>query len=163
MAEDAHLLTDLALQVRHHLFRPVHDVVAVRGRGAGGGRVEDLDTVTGRSNLGQALLMRLLTPVGELTSLGHPAYGSRVPELIGRANTATTRDLLTLAILDSVVVDPRVAEVSEVRVEPAPGLRDTVRVVVVVVPVDVTSPVTVGPFTLELSGGAAASGRGEPR
>lgn len=152
MADDRHLLTDLAIRVRHHAFRPVYDVVATetRPRGGTGGAVEELVTVAGRDNLGQALVMRLLTPLGELTDLGHPDYGSRVPDLVGRGNTATTRDLLKLAILEAVVRDPRVAEVVEVRVDPAFAVRDTVEVLVVVVPVGATSPVQVGPFTLGL-------------
>lgn len=161
MTDDRHLLTDLAVVVRHQSFRPVYDVVATEARRRNGTRtgiVEDLGTITGRANLGQALVLRLLTPLGELASLGHPEYGSRIPELVGRPNTATTRDLLKLAIIDSVVREPRVAEVAEVSVDPAVAQRDRVDVVVVVVPVGpdhehgggAHSPVRVGPITLEL-------------
>lgn len=153
MDDDRHLLTDLAVRVRLHAFRPVYDVVATQQRrhvGTVPGTVEDLGTISGRDNLAQAVVLRLLTPLGELADLGHPDYGSRVPDLVGRPNTATTRDLLTLAILEAVVRDPRVAAIEEVRVDPSPGLRDTVEVLVVVTPVGATEPISVGPFALEL-------------
>lgn len=152
MPDDGHLLTDIAIRVRHHAFRPVYDVVTEtrRPRAAGPGTVEDLGTTSGRANLGQALVMRLLTPLGELAGLGHPEYGSRMSDLVGRGNTATTRDLLKLAVLDAVVRDPRVAEVVDVTVVPAAGLRDAVEVGLVVTAVGAATPVTVGPFTLEL-------------
>jgi phage baseplate assembly protein W len=153
MPDDPHLLTDLAIRVRQHAFRPVYDVVATETRRRGAatpGTLEDLGTIGGRANLGQALVMRLLTPLGELAGLGHPEYGSRLPDLVGRGNTATTRDLLKLAILDAVVRDPRVAEVVEVQVDPAVAMRDMVEVLVVVVSIGSTTPVQVGPFTLEL-------------
>ena len=44
----------------------------------------DLDRLKGRENLAQALILRLLTPLGSLKGLGHANYGSRLHELIGR-------------------------------------------------------------------------------
>jgi len=42
----------------------------------------DLDMHSDVDNLVQALLLRFLTPVGEMELLGHPDYGSRLSELI---------------------------------------------------------------------------------
>ena len=50
----------------------------------GNGMVHDLDIMTDRENLAQALILRLLTPRGSLAALGHAEYGSRIHELIGK-------------------------------------------------------------------------------
>lgn len=110
----------------------------------------DLDTISGRANLGQAILMRLLTPLGEITELGHPDYGSRLHELVGRVNTATTRDLARLYVLDAVQREPRVAEVLELRVDPSPGARDRIDVRLRVRPIGSSAALNLGPFTLQL-------------
>ena len=49
----------------------------------GPGDVRDAGAVSGRANLAQALVLRLLTRQGALTGLGHPDYGCRLTELIG--------------------------------------------------------------------------------
>src|SRR5947209_14155752 len=98
MADAPQLLTDLRLELRHAELRPVY-VVGDESRrvltGPQGRLVNrlDLQVVSGTDNLAQAVLMRLLTPRGELAALGHPEYGSRLHELVGRQNTATTRNL----------------------------------------------------------------------
>jgi phage baseplate assembly protein W len=153
VSDDRHLRTDIGLTVRHRALRPVYDVSVrtTRRSGTTSGTVEDLGTIEGRHNLGQALVLRLLTPLGELAGLGHPDYGSRVPELVGRPNTATTRDMLKLAILDSVVRDPRVAEVTEVTVEPVARQPSRVDVLITIQPIGVTGTLRVGPIELELA------------
>ncbi len=95
--------------------------------------------------------MRLLTPRGELAALGHPEYGSRLHELIGRQNTETTRNLVKLHILESLAAEPRIEEVVELAVTPAPGTRERVNVLLQVRPVGETAVVAIGPFTLELA------------
>src|SRR3954447_18132522 len=57
-----------------------------------------LAAVAGRANLAQALIVRLLTPRGSLAGLGHPAYGSRLGELVGRRNDVTARNLARLYV-----------------------------------------------------------------
>src|SRR5881394_1026881 len=44
----------------------------------------DLAMARGVENLQQALILRLLTPLGSLSDLGHAGYGSRLHELIGQ-------------------------------------------------------------------------------
>jgi phage baseplate assembly protein W len=72
--------------------------------------VIDLGTLTGRQNLAQALILRLLTPRGSLASLGHGAYGSRLSELIGKPKNAVTRALCRAYVLEVVAQEPRVED-----------------------------------------------------
>ena len=151
MANDPHLLTDIRLQLRHAELRPVYTVDTDRRRVPNvAGLLEDIGIVSGRDNLAQAAILRLLTPRGELAALGHPEYGSRLHELIGRQNTDTTRNLVQLFILESLQQEPRIEEIVSISVESAPGSRDRVNVLLQVRPVRFTSIVTIGPFTLEL-------------
>jgi phage baseplate assembly protein W len=76
----------------------------------------DLESVVGVPNLQQALLLRFLTPVGEMTVLGHPEYGSRLHELIGEPNTQTNRDRAKLFALEALLAEPRVKEVKSLKV-----------------------------------------------
>lgn len=73
--------------------------------------LRDLASLDGRENLAQALLMRLLTARGSLAALGHPEYGSRLHELIGRRKTQELRNLCRAFVLEAVA--------QEARVEPA--------------------------------------------
>lgn len=152
MADDAQLRRDLRLRLTHAELRPVYapaqDTRRLPNKPQ---RFVDLGTVQGRDNLGQAILLRLLTPRGELTALGHPDYGSRLPELIGEGNTATNRNRVKLYILESLKQESRVAKVQQVTVEPDPVMRDRVNVLLRVLPVDSTTPLIIGPFALELA------------
>jgi phage baseplate assembly protein W len=151
VADERHLLSDLRLDERHRELRPVYEVASEeRLLPRPAGRVVDLAVVEGRANLGQAVLLRLLTPRGELAALGHPDYGSRLPELVGRPNTANTRNLVKLFILEALAQEPRIARVLKVEVEPAPGTRDRVNVRLAVQPVGPAAVLELGPFSLEL-------------
>jgi phage baseplate assembly protein W len=66
--------------------------------------------MSGRQNLAQALILRLLTPRGSLASLGHAAYGSRLGELIGKPKNAATRALCRAFVLEVVAQEPRVVD-----------------------------------------------------
>ncbi|MGE0824808.1 MAG: DUF2634 domain-containing protein [Candidatus Binatia bacterium] len=80
----------------------------------------DLDVIAGRENLAQALLLRLLTPKGALTALGHAEYGSRLHELIGRRKTVELRNLCRAFVLEVVAQEPRVEpQVVELTFDPA--------------------------------------------
>ena len=143
------LATDIALALRHSELRPVYRVTSRRYRRERRS-FEDLRVVSGRENLAQAIVLRLLTPVGELVALGHPDYGSRLHELIGRENTETTRNLVKLYILESLAREPRLEQVSAVRVAAGVTPRSRVDVVLEVIPSFEPQPLTVGPFFLEL-------------
>jgi phage baseplate assembly protein W len=143
--------TDLRLELRHSALRPVYvaaaDLRTVPGQPR---RLGDLGRTAGRDNLAQAVVMRLLTPRGELEALGHPEYGSRLHELVGRTNTTSTRNLAKLYILESLAAEPRVEKVVRVDVAPAPGTRDRVDVQLQVLPARDLEPLLIGPLTLEL-------------
>jgi phage baseplate assembly protein W len=151
VAEDKHLLKDIRLVLRHSELRPVYtvayDLHRIRGQAGLG---NDFGVISGKDNLGQAVLLRLLTPRGELAALGHPEYGSRLHELVGSPNTAYTRNLVKLYILECLQQEPRVDKVIQAAVDPAPGTHDRVNVLIQVQPVGATGSVTIGPFTLEL-------------
>jgi phage baseplate assembly protein W len=76
----------------------------------GSTELADLDTLTSRNNLAQALILRLLTPRGSLAALGHASYGSRLGELLGSPKNAATRALCRAYVLEVVAQEPRVAD-----------------------------------------------------
>lgn len=80
---------------------------------------EDVETLTGADNLKQALLLRFLTPMGEMAILGHSTYGSRLSELIGELNNQTNRNRAKMYVLQAFAQEPRVAEVLKVDVTTA--------------------------------------------
>ena len=145
----AHLLRDLAVHAHHRELRPVYRVTEtlIPDRG----QAWDFVPRDGLENLAQAVLLRILTPRGELAALAHPDYGSRVHELIGRENNSTQRNLLKLYILEALKLEPRVEKVVELKAEPASGLRSTVDVLLRVKPVGASGVVTIGPFSIELA------------
>jgi phage baseplate assembly protein W len=113
----------------------------------GGG---DLETVSNEDNLVQALTLRLNTPRGQLAGLGHPDYGSRLPELIGRPNDVTTRNLVKFYTLECVRQEPRIQEVLDVKVETTPE-QGRVSVHLRVLPMGENAPLNlVFPFHLEM-------------
>jgi len=76
----------------------------------------DLATVSGRENLAQALINRLLTRRGELAKLGHPEYGSRLHELRGMPNNTRTARLAKTYLREALSRERRVAEITSVEV-----------------------------------------------
>lgn len=110
----------------------------------------DLERLSGVDNLKQALLLRFLTPVGELALLGHPNYGSRLFELIGERNTPTNRNRAKMFVLQALAQEPRVAEV--LRVDVTSGRADPTRIDIAVNlrAIDTDTPLNlVFPFFLE--------------
>jgi phage baseplate assembly protein W len=105
---DLRLLSDIE---RGYSRRGGEDLKVAEGAGG-----VDLLRVAGTSNLQQALILRFLTPVGELAPLGHPSYGSRLFELVGELNNETNRNLAKLFTLQALAAEPRVEEVLEVDV-----------------------------------------------
>jgi phage baseplate assembly protein W len=125
MSVEERLGTDLALTT---LFQGdewgAHDLTAVparRGRrleaATDGGDATDLATLTGRQNLAQQLIVRLLTPLGALADLGHPGYGCRLGELVGSANDDVTRFLARRHVLEALAAEPR-ARLTDLTVHP---------------------------------------------
>ena len=151
MADDNHLLTDISLKLRRFELRPVYEVAANKYRVPGKqGRFKDIGCTSGRDNLAQAIIMRLLTPRGELTALGHPSYGSRLHEIIGKQNTETKRNLIKLYILESLKAEPRIKDSVKIFVEPGDPMKDRVNVYLTVTPENEKVPMQIGPFALEI-------------
>lgn len=123
--------------------------LAVVDRTSRGGR--DLATADGVDNLEQAIADRLKTRKGELSSLGHPDYGSRHHELIGEPNVERTRNLIKLYVLQALRDEPRIVEVlsATVRAEHSPP-RDSVRIEIALKVIGTPEPLALTlPFSLE--------------
>lgn len=142
--EDLRLLGDLEFQNDRS---PGNDL-STRKRPATG--LVDLQTLAGVDNLAQALLLRFLTRVGELTELGHPDYGSRLHELIGELNTDTNRNRAKMFVLQSLGGEPRVKQVLSLTVTQNPAFRDRMDISVSLLPIDSDTPLNlVFPFFLQ--------------
>ncbi len=110
----------------------------------------DLETLTRVNNLKQALMLRFLTPVGEMAVLGHPNYGSRLSELIGQPNTETTRNRAKMFTLLALGQEPRVAEVLSVTVTTARSNRNQINIDVSLRVIQESTPLNlVFPFFLD--------------
>ena len=110
----------------------------------------DLDILSTADNLVQALLLRFLTPVGELAILGHPDYGSRLSELIGELNSETNRNRAKLYTLQALQAEPRVKEIRSVTVTQSARDRTQMDIKVSLLPVDSDTLLNlVFPFFLE--------------
>ena len=110
----------------------------------------DLAAAPGVDCLRQALLLRLLTPLGALADLGHPDYGSRLYQLVGTELNDAARLAARVYVLQAVQQEKRVAEVTSLVVErPDPARPDTLRIGLSVRPVSGGDLVTLG---LEVSG-----------
>ena len=107
VANDASTGGTADLSISHRIAARVR----ADGTVAPGARADlaDLSTVSGRENLAQALILRLLTPVGSLAELGHAGYGSRLHELVGAPKDAAHRNLCRAFVLAAVAQEPRVA------------------------------------------------------
>lgn len=115
--------------------KPALASASVARPGPSGSVALDFATVGGRENLAQALILRLLTPRGALAALGHPEYGSRLPELTGRSNDETNRTFARLFTIEAISQEARVAKLENLRVAVAPGAPDTIRIAFSVLPV----------------------------
>jgi hypothetical protein len=104
------------------------------------GDIRDLSPVAGRENLAQALILRLLTQQGALSGLGHPDYGCRLVELIGRLNNDTTRNLARLFTMQAIAQEQRVSQLLDLSVDTFPGQPDTIRISFSVLPLNDDQP-----------------------
>lgn len=110
----------------------------------------DLETLSGAENLEQALLMRFLTPLGELAILGHPGYGSRLFEMVGERNNEASRNRAKVFVLQALDAEPRVKQVKSVRVTENRSNPTRIDIDIWLVPIDSDRPLNlVFPFFLE--------------
>ena len=148
------LLTDLKLRLVDSRALSIYRAQRSQKREVVSGRslrTRDFNLVSDRSNLEQAVVMRLLTPRGELAALAHPDYGSRLPELIGQQRTESTRNLAKLYVIEALKQERRIQEIVEVAVNDQPGDRHRINIFIRVLPIDDSDIVDLGPFTLDLS------------
>ncbi|MDD1669074.1 MAG: DUF2634 domain-containing protein [Methanomicrobiales archaeon] len=145
MTEEELLGSDLELRIQPYSVTGGIGIDLFVGRGG------DLSMATGRANLGQALLHRLLTRRGELADIGHPDYGSRLYELIGEPNNPGTRERVKLYVKEAVAQEIRVKDVIGIEVLPLREDPSVVTVELTVVPIESTVPMNlVFPFYLEV-------------
>jgi phage baseplate assembly protein W len=110
----------------------------------------DLELLSAADNLMQALLLRFLTPVGELAALGHPDYGSRLFELLGESNTETNRNRAKLFVLQALAAEPRVKKVTNVQITQNRADRTRMDIKISLIPIDSDTLINlVFPFFLE--------------
>ncbi|WP_377473748.1 MAG: DUF2634 domain-containing protein [Microcoleus anatoxicus] len=104
----------------------------------------DLATVTKIDNLSQAILNRLYTRKGELASLGHPDYGSRLYLLVGELNNIKTQGLANIYIRECLHQESRIDEIIDIVFEPPSRLKDpnTLKAKIIVKVVDLDTPLT---------------------
>ena len=148
----ANLGRDIELELIDKRFLSIYRVAETEWRARAGGRgvrIGDFATLEGRDNLGQALIMRLLTPKGELLPLGHPDYGARLHEVIGQPNTNTTRNLAKLYVLEALKAEQRVEQILGVEVVPHRENRILIEIVIQVQPVGAEAELALA-FALEL-------------
>jgi len=89
-------------------------------------RTGDLETIYGRDLMIQAIRHRLLTDKGELSSLGHPEYGSLLKEIIGEPNTPDTHRIIETLVRDSLKHEPRIENIISVAAYPSKEKSDVV-------------------------------------
>ena len=96
------------------------------------------------------MLLRFLTPVGELAQLGHPDYGSRLSELIGELNNETNRNRAKMYVLQSLAGEPRVKEILALTVVQNQTIRGQIDISVSLKAIDSDTPLNlVFPFFLQ--------------
>ncbi len=113
LGTDLHLLDRLTVGDDRSTRGDLHVHPATPGPS---GALMDLEPISGVDNLEQALLMRMLTPMGSLEGLGHPDYGSRLYTLIGELNNETNRNRAKLYVLEALALEPRIGQVLSVDV-----------------------------------------------
>ena len=147
------LLNDIALRFVRSDALSIYDVQDEERRISAGGRIvrlRDLARSSDLDNLRQAIEIRLLTPKGELAPLGHADFGSRLPDLIGRPNTETNRNLAKLYVIEALKQERRIQKIVAVDVSPAPGERHLIRIYLRVLPIGAQTVIDLGPFTIDL-------------
>jgi len=112
------------------------------------GDVDDLGAVSGRANLAQALVVRLLTRRGALSALGHPDYGCRLLELIGELNNDATRNRARLFTIEAIAQEPRVKQLLDLQVGVVPDQPETLRISFSILPIADDDPLA---LTLDVS------------
>lgn len=112
----------------------------------------DIETVSDEFNLGQAIIHRLRTRVGELSDIGHSNYGSRLYDLIGEVNSETTRERAKLIVKRALENEPRISKIVNIAVRTSDSDPSVINIDISVIAVERNIPLNlVFPFHLELA------------
>jgi phage baseplate assembly protein W len=95
-----------------------------------GTRTGDLELISGKANLIQAIRIRLATRQGELAEIGHPEYGSRLDTVIGEPNTEDTHRIIESLVRDALAQEPRIGEILSVEATADKLHKDCVNITV---------------------------------
>jgi phage baseplate assembly protein W len=110
----------------------------------------DFETVSDEQNLVQAIIHRLTTEEGELYDIGHADYGSRLHEVVGEPNNARTREMLKNLVKECLDEEPRILEVTDIKVTPNQYDLNRLDIEITVLPVGKGTLLSVVyPFSLE--------------
>lgn len=105
----------------------------------------DIAATQGVETLQQALILRLLTPLGSLADLGHANYGSRLHELIGEENNDNARFRARSYIIQAIGQEKRVEKLLSLEIAPtAPDAPDRLHIFIRVQPKGGEDPVALG-------------------
>lgn len=110
----------------------------------------DFETVSDDNNLVQAIMHRLTTDEGELYDIGHADYGSRLHDLVGEPNNARTRERLKNLIHACLAEEPRIIEVTDIKVTQNQYDLNRLDIEITVLPIGKSTVLSVVyPFSLE--------------
>jgi len=105
----------------------------------------DMAAARGVENLQQALILRLLTPLGSLKDLGHANYGSRLHELIGEENATAAQLRARAYVIQAISQEKRVEEILSLEISPTTSdAPDRLRIHARVLAVGGGEPVALG-------------------
>jgi phage baseplate assembly protein W len=119
------LKTDIGLK-----FNPTHGVFDLDVDSG------ELQRISGKANLVQALTLRLLVDKGEIAGLAKPRFGTRIRDLIGGPLDRANLELIRRYVSQALLQDPRVAEITRLIVRPRDREPGTVEVLAVVAAVN---------------------------
>lgn len=117
----------------------------------------DLSAVSDELNLGQAIVHRLRTTLGELFDIGHSGYGSSLYDLVGQPNNETTRERARAIVRRTLEQEPRVKQIVKISVQPRSDRPDAgpnaiVDIDMMVIAIGTNVPLNiVFPFHLEVA------------
>jgi phage baseplate assembly protein W len=110
----------------------------------------DYDTIAAEDNLAQAIITRLATDEGELDDIGHADFGSRLFEVIGEINNATTRNRIKALVRQCLTQERRVKKIISINVSTNPYDSQSVDIEMTILPIKGSEYLTiVYPFRLE--------------
>ena len=74
----------------------------------------DLNTISGTDNLAQAVILRLMTPIGSRQL--RPTFGSQLPFILGKSQSVEMVRTVQMIIGSTIMQEPRVLGVSDIQV-----------------------------------------------